>query len=170
MFKRSLLLTVAVAAALYVVLVHAAAPASAHATLVGSDPKDGARLDTEPANVSITFNEDMSTPAQLQVTAPDGATLADGDPVVDGTTVTQALDASGYAGTYTIAYRVVSADGHPISGELTYDVSSGKQVQQADADDDESFTERHQTHLILGAGAVVVAIGLLAWPWIRRRA
>lgn len=159
-----------IAAALYVVLVHAAVPASAHATLVSSDPEDGARLGSEPTTVSLTFNEDVSTPAQLQVTGPGGETLADGDPTVDGGTVSQTVATSGYAGTYTIAYRVISSDGHPITGELTYDVTTGERAEQTGAEhEEESFAERHQTHLILGAGAVVIAVALLAWPWIRRR-
>lgn len=165
----SLRFPAALVAALFVVLVSTVGPAAAHASLVSSDPKDGSSLDAEPATVSITFNEDVSTPAQLQVTGPDGETLADADPTVDGRTVTQTLRTSGYAGTYTIAYRVISADGHPVTGELTYDVTSGKQADQAPAEEEESFAKRHQTHLILGAGAVVVAVALLAWPWIRRR-
>ena len=167
----SLRLPLALAAALYLFLVVAlaATPAYAHASLVGSNPKDGATLDAEPAEVSVEFNEDVSTPAQLEVTAPDGSSLAKGEPTVDGTTVTQTLDTSGYAGAYTMAYRVVSADGHPVSGEITYEVSSGEKAEQEATTDEESFAKRHQTHLILGGVAVIVAAGLLAWPWIRRR-
>lgn len=148
----------------------ATAPASAHATLVGSDPKDGASLGSEPSTVTITFNEDVSSPAQLQVTAPDGTTLTDGEPSIDGTKVRQSVGASGQAGTYTLAYRVVSADGHPVSGELTYQVAGGKRTDASDAADDESFLERHGMHLVLGAIAVLIALVLLLWPWIRRRA
>lgn len=169
MSKLPLRLPVALAAALYLVLVCAVGPASAHASLVGSDPEDGAALDTEPTKVSIKFNEDVSTPAQLEVTAPDGTALADGDATVDGRTVSQTVQASGHAGTYTMAYRVVSADGHPVSGEITYDVTSGEATEQVSESDEESFAERHLTHLLLGAGAVVLAGVLLAWPWIRRR-
>ncbi|HLR84751.1 MAG TPA: copper resistance CopC family protein [Nocardioidaceae bacterium] len=167
--KMSIRFPVAFVAALCIVLVSTAGPASAHASLVSSDPEEGASLDSEPSTVSITFNEDVSTPAQLQVTAPDGQELADGEPTVDGASVSQTLQSSGYAGTYTIAYRVVSADGHPVTGELTYDVKSGKQAEQSAPDDEESFAQRHRTHLLMGAGAVVVAVVLLAWPWIRRR-
>lgn len=165
----SLRFPLAFIAALYFVLVSTTGPASAHASLVSSDPEDGSSLGAEPAKVSITFNEDVSTPAQLQVTAPDGTTLAEGDPTVDGSTVTQTLNDSGYAGRYTIAYRVVSADGHPVTGELTYEVTSGEAIDQAEPAEEESFAERNRTHLLLGAGAVVVAVALLAWPWIRRR-
>ncbi|UYM05151.1 copper resistance CopC family protein [Solicola gregarius] len=166
----SLRLPAAVIAALFLVLIQTAGPAFAHATLVRSDPKDGAALDSEPTTVSLTFNEDVSTPAQLQVTAPDGAPLASKAPTVDGTEVSQSIDTANLAGTYTIAYRVISADGHPITGELTYEVTSGKQVGGKQESDDESFAERHATHLAIGGAAVVVAVGLLIWPRIRRRA
>lgn len=156
--------------ALCLLLGYAAVPASAHATLVGSDPQDGASLQSEPKSVSITFNEDVATPAQLQVTAPDGTRLAEGEPTIDGTTVTQAVRSSGQAGSYTLAYRVVSADGHPVSGELTYDVTSGDRTEVADAGEDESFLQRHGLHIAIGAAAVLAAAVLLLWPWIRRRA
>lgn len=159
----------AVALALCVLLAWPPGPASAHATLVRSDPRDGASLPSEPRTVSVTFNEDVATPAQLQVTAPDGTRLADGQPTIDGATVTQPLRTSGQAGDYTLAYRVVSADGHPVSGEVTYDVTSGEQTESAHAADPESFLSRHGLHVALGAGAVVIAAVLLAWPWIRRR-
>ena len=167
MFLR---LPAAVALALCMLLTCPAAPVSAHATLVGSDPEDGASLSSEPATVSVTFNEDVATPAQLQVTAPDGTRLAEGEPTIDGPTVTQPVGTSGQAGEYTLAYRVVSADGHPVSGELTYDVTSGERTAATSAGDDESFLERHGLHVALGAGAVLVAAVLLLWPWIRRRA
>ncbi|MGH3359306.1 MAG: copper resistance CopC family protein [Nocardioidaceae bacterium] len=144
--------------------------ASAHATLVSSDPKDGSSLKAEPTTTTITFSEDVATPAQLQVTAPDGTELAEGEPTVDGTTVSQPLLTSGQSGRYTLAYRVVSADGHPVSGELTYNVSRGEQTEAATSSEDRSFVERHATHLVLGAAAVLVAATLLLWPWIRRRA
>lgn len=167
MFLR---LPAAAGLALCLLLGHAAAPASAHATLVSSDPQDGASLDSEPRSVSVTFNEDVATPAQLQVTAPDGTGVAEGEPAIDGTTVTQTLRDSGQAGRYTVAYRVVSADGHPVSGELTYEVTSGDRTETAEAGDEESFLQRHGLHVAIGVAAVLVAAVLLLWPWIRRRA
>lgn len=168
----SLRLPAVAAIGICLLLMHAGTmpPASAHATLVSSDPKDGSTVKAEPEKVTITFNEDVATPAQLQVTAPDGAELADGEPAIAGTSVSQTLRSSGQAGRYTLAYRVISADGHPVSGELTYDVSSGDKTEAAASSDDESFVERHGTHLVLGAAAVLVAAALLLWPWIRRRA
>ncbi|MBA3418777.1 MAG: copper resistance protein CopC [Geodermatophilaceae bacterium] len=63
--------------------------------------------------------------AQLTVTGPDGAGRQSGTPEVSGTTVTQPLTEQGPAGTYEVAWRVVSADGHPISGVFSYVVTTG---------------------------------------------
>ncbi|MCL8024981.1 copper resistance CopC family protein [Nocardioides bruguierae] len=102
-----------------------AAPASAHASLIGTDPEDGASLDALPTSVTFEFSEEMSDPAYVVVTAPDGSEVADGDPVVSDNLVTQAL-LDGPAGAYTMAYRVVSADGHPVSGQISFTVAAGE--------------------------------------------
>ncbi|MDO9380145.1 MAG: copper resistance protein CopC [Nocardioidaceae bacterium] len=151
-------------------VVGGAAPAGAHAVLVSSDPVDGATMAAEPSEVSLTFNEPVSSPAYLVVESPDGTELTSGEAeVVDGT-VSHQVRASGQAGRYRLAYRVVSADGHPISGTLHYAVTAGRPVTQA-AEDPEpaSFVHRHREHLMWGAGGLVAAAGLLLWPLRRSR-
>ncbi|MBB3043801.1 copper resistance protein CopC [Nocardioides sp. LMS-CY] len=101
-----------------------AAPAAAHAALVSSSPAQGDRLRVLPAEVTFEFNQDMSAPAYVIVTAPDGSSVTDGDPEVDGAVVRQAVS-EGPEGTYTMAYRVVSEDGHPVTGEIAFTVGDG---------------------------------------------
>jgi methionine-rich copper-binding protein CopC len=155
-------------------------PAAAHATLIDSDPKDGATVQTLPDQVRLEFSEEVGSPAFVDVTAADGTEVADGDPQVLGATVEAPLTADGPAGTYTIAYRVVSADGHPISGELTFDVttgSAGSAVGSTDApspaaattdDDDEGFFSSHVEHFAV-AGVGLIAGGLLVGMGLRAR-
>lgn len=161
-------------------------PVAAHATLTGSDPKDGATVKRLPDQVELEFSEEVGTPAFVEVKAADGTNVADGDPEVLGATVAQPLTAEGPAGAYTIAYRVVSADGHPISGELTFDVtraspsagstpagSTGGSAEPepvsstSATDDDEGFFSRHVGHFVVAgvgviAGALLVGLGLRA--------
>ncbi|MFY0408245.1 copper resistance CopC family protein [Solicola sp. PLA-1-18] len=147
------------------------ASADAHAVLVSSTPADGSTLATEPGEVSLTFNEPVSSPAYLVVESPDGTELTQGEAdVVDGT-VSHRVETSGQAGRYRLAYRVVSADGHPISGTLHYTVTAGRTVEQKPDDpaDETSFVHRHREHLMWGAGGVVAAAGLLLWPLRRSR-
>ncbi len=99
----------------------AAGPASAHSVLIAVDPPDGAQLSTDPARVTFTFNENLqpSFPS-VTVVGPDGNLWSEGDPVVDGPHAGIAVRPLGPAGKYTMAYRVTSADGHPVSGTRTF--------------------------------------------------
>ncbi|OZF39782.1 hypothetical protein CH294_06045 [Rhodococcus sp. 14-2483-1-1] len=100
------------------------APASAHAALQSSNPAENAALDAAPDEVTLTFNQAVqSNFATVTVIAPDGIDWAASDPTVDGSTVTVDLDGLGAAGEYTIGYRVVSADGHPITGSVPFQLT-----------------------------------------------
>lgn len=104
----------------------AAAPASAHDELVSTDPAADSTLDELPTELTLTFSGELSTDAgatAMQVTDAGGASLADGEPVVQGTTVTLAL-AGAASGTVTVLWKVVSSDGHPISGEYGFTVTA----------------------------------------------
>jgi copper transport protein len=104
------------------VLLTLASPASAHATLVSSDPADGARLDQAPDVVSLTFNEGVSADVGgLRVFAPDGERVDRGAVRVAGGVVAVNV-ADGGDGTYVVTYRVTSADGHPVRGGLVFAV------------------------------------------------
>lgn len=113
----------AVAATLLVggLAVLAAGPAAAHSILISVDPADGAQLTTGPARVTFTFNENLqpSFPS-VTVVGPDGNLWSKGQPVVDGPHVSIAVGELGPAGKYTMAYRVTSADGHPVSGTRSF--------------------------------------------------
>jgi len=105
-------------------------PAAAHSGTTGSDPADGATVDVAPDAVSLTFNEaPQALGTEVAVVGPDGATVSEGVTTVADVTVTQALSATRPAGTYVIQWRVTSADGHPLSGELTFTASAGTGVQ-----------------------------------------
>jgi methionine-rich copper-binding protein CopC len=98
-----------------------AAPASAHAVLVKITPGPNAQLTTAPKEVVLEFDERVSTTfATVVVTTAAAVTVARGKPTVLGSKVTQALAPGLASGGYRVAFRVVSDDGHPISGESTF--------------------------------------------------
>ena len=150
-------------AAVLASLVLGSAPAYAHAALVSTDPGDGARVATAPRKVTLTFNENIASPAFVVVTAPDGTKVKTGKISILDHTVSTTVAASDMKGIYTMTYRVVSADSHPVEGSTTFTVTTGRAVKQV-APVEESFTHRHRNHLIWGLGGAVVAIGLLLWP------
>ncbi len=98
--------------------------ASAHATRISTDPADNALLSTGPVRVSATFNERLQTTfAAMTVVGPDGNVWSTGEPTVQGAVVSIGLRPLGPAGTYTVNYRVTSADGHVVSGSWSFQLT-----------------------------------------------
>jgi methionine-rich copper-binding protein CopC len=105
--------------------------ADAHAALKSISPKDGSSLATAPTQVVLTFNEPISTSfATVTVTGAEGVVSA-GRTVVDGVNVTQALAPDLANGRYTVTYRVVSEDGHPVSDKTTFTVAAAAPTTSA---------------------------------------
>jgi len=101
--------------------VGAALPAAAHNVLTGSDPSDGATLNAAPTTVTLTFDQTVQNfEPVITVTGPNGNQFQTGSTAVRDNTVSSAVDGSGPAGVYTVGYRVVSADGHPVTGSVSY--------------------------------------------------
>ena len=98
------------------------APAYAHTALVFSNPGDDSNVAALPETIVLEFSETIQEPAFVVVTDADGTKLHRGSPTVDGMTVRQPVKAATTSGKHTIAYRVVSADGHPVTGEITVSV------------------------------------------------
>jgi copper resistance protein C len=99
--------------------------ATAHAELESTTPKQGSTVQRLPQRVTLTFSEPIRTPAFVEVSGPGSANVASGDVQVRDEVLTQQLgDATG-GGTYSMAYRVTSADGHPISGTVRFTVAGG---------------------------------------------
>ncbi len=95
--------------------------ASAHDVLGGSSPAAGSTVTVAPVEVRLTFAEPPTAQGLgVAVTGPDGASVATGAPRLVVNEVTQALVPLTRSGTYTVAYRVVSADGHPVAGTYTF--------------------------------------------------
>lgn len=112
--------------AVLAVLLLPAVPVAAHSDLKSSDPADGATLAEAPAAVSFTFNEKLLAQGNAVVVTElaTGTRLEVGPVEVDGQTVSVEWPEQGGAGQYRAAYRVVSADGHPIDGSITFTVES----------------------------------------------
>ncbi|MET8945824.1 copper resistance protein CopC [Streptomyces sp. NPDC004542] len=116
----------AVVAVLVGTLLAGAAPASAHAVLTGSDPRDGSVVTTAPRQVTATFDESVALVGDsLRVLDPDGRPVTAGGPQHAqgrGNTARVRLTSGLGQGTYTVSWRVVSADSHAVSGAFTFSV------------------------------------------------
>ncbi|MCX4481585.1 copper resistance protein CopC [Streptomyces cellulosae] len=165
----------------------AAPQAAAHTELDTSSPAESATLAGLPPRVTLTFSDAMAQKyAKVAVTGPDGKSAATGDPAVEGKTVTLPLDAASPAGRYTVGYRVVSADGHPVSGSYTFTVKETNSVNPSprtadapspsaarQAESDEAGGESSGTRItaVVGGGVLVLIVaGVGAYVARRRRA
>ncbi|WP_083974775.1 copper resistance CopC/CopD family protein [Herbidospora daliensis] len=99
-------------------------PAHAHAHLISTDPAQGAVLQTAPGRVLFTFDEAVrGVPGGVQVFGSKGELVA-AKPEVKGAELDVVFPAPLGNGTTVITWRVVSTDGHPISGALTFSVGA----------------------------------------------
>ncbi|MCU1407687.1 MAG: copper resistance protein CopC [Glaciihabitans sp.] len=122
---RFVVLAAAAAVVAAVPVLGLASPAQAHNYLVASTPAAGETLTELPEEFSITTNEALldlggeGSGFGLQVKDADGLYYGDGCvSVTDATMSTPA--AIGAAGTYTVIWQVVSADGHTVDDEFTF--------------------------------------------------
>ncbi|MER7109153.1 copper resistance CopC/CopD family protein [Streptomyces sp. NPDC000229] len=110
--------------------------ASAHAALTGSDPKDGAVVATAPKGVTLTFSEQVAMgDDSIRVLEPSGKRADTGElrNLCAGAIVKYGvnLHAGLPDGTYTVAWRAISADSHPISGAYTFSIGAPSQTTVA---------------------------------------
>lgn len=123
--KKTTTLAFAGAVALVAASLTLSTPASAHSYLLTSTPAEGEMLATLPAQFSVTANEpllDLSGDASgfaIQVVDASGAFYGDGCFAVSESTLTMGATL-GAPGDYRMYWQVISADGHPVSGEVPF--------------------------------------------------
>jgi len=171
-------LGVVLAAAL---VAHAPArPAWAHNQLRASDPADGAMLADPPAQVVLEFTESLNpTYTTIVVTGADSRPVPTTEPAISGTRGSVAFTRPLTDGTYTVAYRVVSRDGHPVQGAFSFTVgrattpSTATPANPVPSDPGRASTADGggigAAPLVAAAGALILLAGAAAWLWRRER-
>jgi methionine-rich copper-binding protein CopC len=164
-----------------------AAAANAHDTLDGTAPAQGSTV-TALSAVSLTFSADplgTDGAAVIQVIGPDKRYYETACPDLNGPVVSSPV-ALGSAGSYEVLWRVVSSDGHPISGSYTFSYAPGGSATPAAAGSAKPVCGPAATAeteaptagasadaglwVGLGIGAVVlVGVGAGAWALARGR-
>jgi copper transport protein len=138
-----------------------AGPAAAHASLVDTDPAPGTVLAKAPAAVRLTYSEPVQvTAGSVSITDPEGQPVDGLDPAADrndGSTLVAHLPSPLEDGTYVLTWRVVSLDGHPVSGTFAFAVGSASApLQTADT------TSLAGPGLLGGTGRALAAAGALS--------
>ncbi|MGP4011155.1 copper resistance CopC/CopD family protein [Streptomyces sp. 4N124] len=112
--------------AAFALLLAGAGPAAAHAKLRSTDPAAETVLKSAPTQVTMTFTEAMTLAEDsIKVYAPDGSRVDTGTTAhvgSDTATARVALQSGLVDGTYTVSWRAVSADSHPIGEAFVFSV------------------------------------------------
>lgn len=143
-----------------------------HARLTASSPADGSTARTV-AEIVLTFSEQVN-PSFVAVTVegPEGDET-DGGPAVDGREVRQALVSGLAAGGHVATFRVVSADGHPVSGTVRFTTTQGPTATEspgasASASPASSTGSATTSWAVPSLGAVLLAAAI-GWAFWRSR-
>ncbi|MDN6177200.1 MAG: copper resistance protein CopC, partial [Micrococcaceae bacterium] len=154
--------------------------ASAHDQLISNDPGSGSTVEAMPQKIVLTYNNTpIAIGSEIRVEDDAGTNWAAGPAKVTDRDVEQAIQDGTPAGEYTVKWRVVSSDGHPIQGTFTFTTTSGAPEgaatpsAAADEDTGESTREADGQGLapwIIPTGlAVLIVIGAgTAILWRRR--
>ncbi|WP_369374005.1 copper resistance protein CopC [Promicromonospora sp. Populi] len=135
-----------------------AGSAAAHATLVSTDPAEGAVLDVAPERVTFSFNESViGVPAGIKVFDATGTEVASSASVRESQLLVD-LDEEVADGTLVVLWRLVSEDGHPIGGSLSFAVGAPSDVVDVPTTSADSATD---APVLLGLVRGLGYVGLL---------
>ena len=161
------------AASVLALLLIGSTAASAHTSVVTTTPLYKSTVTSMPLQISIEFTDELMTIGDeevntISITAPDKSEISLTSISLVKNLITANLPDVDYQdGTYLVFYRVVSADGHPVSGSypLYLNAPSAPASQPVTQEDDHGFFHIHQTHIIQ-AGVVLILI-VLWWGYRR---
>lgn len=170
------------ALALCAALLATASPAAAHDELTGSTPADGEVLQVAPGAVELTFsNVPAAIGSEVRVLDAEGTNWAEGDVRILDNIAMQKLRSGAPAGSYTVQWRVVSSDAHPIEGTFGFSVAgNGQAAPSASASAGEPTAAQtpvlNQSDdagspwlVIVPAAVVLLAVAVLIALIVRRR-
>lgn len=151
-----------------------AAPAGAHAVLVGSSPTSDAVLDAAPDEVRLDFDESVTiSDDAVRVFDPAGDEVGGVAASLDwDRTVVAELPDLAQQGSYTVGWRAVSGDGHPIRGAFLFHLGGRTLTEPVEIPDAGAPLA---AELLRGGGAVaalgglVVVLGVgrrVSWRWL----
>ncbi|MBH0103885.1 copper resistance protein CopC [Salinibacterium sp. NSLL16] len=162
--------------------------AFAHDQIIGQIPNENEVLEVAPSEITLEFTGELMDITQLaMVVDADGTDWVSGPMQVTDRTAIQPLLPDMPEGSYQVRWRVVSSDGHPISGSFEFAVGQetpgatfGLEEEASEQEDTAaSATDTSTTGMsplvvtsLIGAGSgIVLFAGVIAarWFWIRRK-
>jgi copper transport protein len=147
--------------------------AAGHAGLAASIPADGATLATAPSSIELRFTEPV-TPVAVRLIAASGTPVTLTAPPVQADAMTLPLPENLGRGLYTVSFRVISADSHPIGGSIVFAIGEqapavrgGSQASRPSIGTTLTRAVRDLA-LLVAAGAALFALAISRFPAERR--
>ena len=172
---RVLLAATAVALGMLVGALGGLQSASAHAVLVSSTPADGSRVDASPRQVVLTFDESIQlVPGTARVISSTGGRADTGRAHLTpaGTGIAIPLQPDLPRGSYTVTWRVISADTHIVAGSIAFGVRQPASERATAAAPPSSLDIVAQTANGVAYAGVILCFGIPALTltlWRRSR-
>jgi methionine-rich copper-binding protein CopC len=148
--------------------VAASSQAFGHAGVVSTSPLQDQELTVMPAEISITFSEELLTITDQEVNA-ISLTAFDGPPIeltdinVVGAVINAQVAPGEYqSGTYEVNYKIVSADGHKVTDSFTFAVNAPLIAPPTGEDDDEDGEGVIPPPIVVAIAILIVLGGFLA--------
>ncbi|MSZ09385.1 MAG: hypothetical protein F2623_01585 [Actinobacteria bacterium] len=157
----------------------ASTPAFAHSSLISSDPAQGSVVEVIPSDFALTFNEELisiegQSVNKLSLSDASGINYSLSETNIAGEVLSASVTAGPYpAGEYLLTYRAVSADGHPITGEITFTVQSSITIDSPMEEPVTTSTTTEPeptgalTYLLIG---LMLLLGIASRVWSNRKA
>ena len=144
--------------------------ASAHGEIVSTFPEQYSNATPIPSEVWIEFDGDLQTLDgqainTIEVVDSTGLTVSYGDPIITGGKISTKLSGQSAPGVFTVNYRIVSEDGHPVEGSYTFNASPNF------ADDAPVTTAAPEksSNLSIGGIVMIVFLGVFAVGMLVKR-
>ncbi|AUI52874.1 copper resistance CopC family protein [Arthrobacter crystallopoietes] len=114
------------------VLLQPASGAFAHDDLLGSNPADGDTVEQMPGDIVLRYSANVvGLGSTVLIQDAEGNDWTDGETRIVDDAMIQEVRSGAPAGEYTVLWRAVSSDSHPIEGTLTFTVAGPAESQAA---------------------------------------
>lgn len=101
------------------------AAAQAHDQIETTSPTDGSTVQVMPEKIGLTFNHTpIEIGSEILINDDAGTNWAQGPVGIVDSNVSQGVKSGAPAGHYTVEWRIVSSDSHPIEGTFSFTTTS----------------------------------------------
>lgn len=144
--------------------------ASAHGEIVSTFPEQYSNATPIPTQVWIQFDGNLQTLDGQAINTIDvidstGLTVSYGDAIIEGGKISTKLSGQSAPGVFTVNYRIVSEDGHPVEGSYTFNASPNF----ADDAPTTATASEKSSNLSIGGVVMIVFLGVFAVGFLVKR-